>query len=65
MHFSVYLEEILNKIEIMISAAHMLGAVRGHVPPRKFEKKGAIWFVLMYILIRYCLEKLSIFHVKK
>ena len=40
--FSVYLEGILNKnngyfhIEIMISAAHMLGAVRGHVPPREF-----------------------------
>ena len=40
--FSVYLEGILNKnngychIEIIISAAHMLRAVQGHVPTRKF-----------------------------
>ena len=41
--FSVYLEGILNKnnvyfhIEIMISAAHILVAVRGHVPRENFE----------------------------
>ena len=30
----------------MISAAHMLGSIRGHVPPkRKLEKNNAIWCV--------------------
>ena len=31
----------------MISAAHMLGSIRGHVPPpkKKLEKNDAIWCV--------------------
>ena len=40
--FSVYIEGILDMnngyfyIEIIISPAHMLGAVRRHIPKRKF-----------------------------
>ena len=52
----------------MISAAHMLGSIRGHVPlppPKKIEKNDAIWCVFLDILIIFCLQKLSIFHVKK
>ena len=51
MRFSVYLEGILKTnygyydIEVMISAAHMLGAIRGQVPTRNFKKNGAIWYV--------------------
>ena len=29
--------------------------VRGHAPPEKFFLNGAIWCVLVYILIRFCL----------
>ena len=28
--------------------------VRGHAPPRKFFKNGAIWCVLESILLKFC-----------
>ena len=56
--FTVYLEGIQNKntgyfhIEIMISAVHMLEAIRGHVPKGYFKKKiGAIWCGLIHIFL--------------
>ena len=55
-------------IERTISAAHMLGAM---LPSEKIQKKCAIWFVLVYILIKFrihiffkwflCIEQYDIF----
>ena len=61
-HFGLYLERILNKIwlnfhiEIMISAAHMLGG-SGHDPRENFEMIDAIWCVLLYLLIKFYHKK--------
>ena len=33
--------------------------VRGHAPPRKIFLKGAIWCVLVYIWIRFCVQKIA------
>ena len=40
---------------------------RGHTPPRKFFKNGAIWCVLEYILLQFCpikIVKIFIFFIK-
>ena len=58
MRFSVYFDCFLNEkngsfyIEIMISAAHMLG---GMLLCEKILKKCAISCVLVNILIRFCI----------
>ena len=67
MRFSVYIDWILNEkngsfhIEILISAAHMLG---GMLPCEKNLKKCAISCVLVNILIRFsikfCIEQYDI-----
>ena len=43
--------------------AHAMGRLRTY-PLRNFGKNGAIWCVLMYILIRFYFEKLSVFYIK-
>ena len=43
------------KKHINYSCTHML--VQMLAPPRKLGKCGAVWCVLVYILIRVCLEK--------
>ena len=43
----------MQKKHINYSCTHMLA------PPRKLGKCGAVWCVLVYILIRVCLEKFS------
>ena len=37
--------------------AYMFKELGGIYHPRKFRKYGAVWCVLMYILMRLCLEK--------
>ena len=51
------------EIHINYSCTHML--VHMLAPPRKLGKCGAVWCVLVYILIRVCLEKLTYFYIKK
>ena len=44
----------------------MLGALGHNYATREnFEKYGAVWCVLVYILIRLNLEKLIYFYIKK
>ena len=43
------------EIHINYSCTHML--VHMLSPPKKLGKFGAVWCVLVYILIRVCLEK--------
>ena len=42
---------LMQEYILIIVLVHMLA------PPRKLGKCGAVWCVLVYILIRVCLEK--------
>ena len=44
---AIFMQEYI----LIIVLVHMLA------PPRKLGKCGAVWCVLVYILIRVCLEK--------
>ena len=47
----------------MILEAHMLGD-SGACSPKSFENMVQFGAFFMYILIKYCLEKLPIFYIK-
>ena len=58
MRFSVYFDSILNQKWLFsyrnndISCTH----AKGHAPQRKNLEKCAIWCVLVYNLIRFCIK---------
>ena len=48
-------EIFLEKWEVFAWRSHAFAkGVRGHAPPRKFFKNGAIWCVLESILLKFC-----------